>query len=53
MKFQDRRCLRCQEEFPSRGPGNRICLKCSDKNRKVYVPLETPREEGRKAIHQH
>lgn len=26
-----RSCLRCSCEFPSRGVGNRICKKCSEK----------------------
>lgn len=26
-------CLRCLEEFPSRGPGNRICDVCTETNK--------------------
>lgn len=28
-----RRCLRCDREFSSIGPGNRICRECQEKNR--------------------
>ena len=30
--FQDRRCLGCGELFPSTGPANRICGKCSGRD---------------------
>lgn len=51
MESQDRLCLRCQKRFPSTGPGNRICGRCAVQNRRghVYVPVETPKEEGENA----
>ncbi len=31
-------CLRCNTTFPSKGPGNRICPKCSKVNAR-YGPI--------------
>lgn len=32
---QKRMCLKCGEKFPSKGPYNRICDKCSSMNERV------------------
>ncbi len=32
---QKRMCLKCGEKFPSKGPYNRICDKCSSVNERV------------------
>ena len=31
-----RKCLRCNNEFESHGPGNRICNKCHAYNKSIY-----------------
>ena len=38
-------CLKCRNEFPSHGPGNRICPKCQKKNselRTINLPQIPP-----------
>ncbi len=37
-----RKCLRCQNQFNSGGPGNRICPSCGEINAKVKVPPSSP-----------
>jgi hypothetical protein len=32
-----RRCLKCNEEFPSKGAGNRICKKCTQVNASLKI----------------
>ncbi len=47
---QKRMCLKCGEKFPSKGPYNRICDKCSSMNERVasstYVVGETSPAEA-------
>jgi len=46
---QKRICLKCGEKFPSKGPYNRICDKCSSINERVatnvYAVKESPPSE--------
>jgi phage FluMu protein Com len=35
MQFKTRTCLRCDKQFDSAGPGNRICPRCSRINMQV------------------
>lgn len=35
-----RRCLKCSKEFPSTGPGNRLCMKCNRDNLEIRVMRE-------------
>ena len=46
---QKRICLRCGEEFPSKGPYNRLCDKCSSINERVasstYAVRKSPPAE--------
>ena len=46
---QKRICLKCGEKFPSKGPYNRICDKCSSMNERVatstYAVRESPPSE--------
>jgi tRNA(Ile2) C34 agmatinyltransferase TiaS len=46
-----RRCLKCNEEFPSTGAGNRICKKCSRVNASLNVSeVQLARERGAKRL---
>jgi hypothetical protein len=46
-----RRCLKCNEEFPSTGAGNRICKKCARINASIKVSEEQlARERGAKRL---
>ena len=42
----ERKCLRCQQVFPSLGPGNRICKGCSESNANVRMPPTNPGMSG-------
>ncbi|MHC4139009.1 MAG: hypothetical protein ACYSR1_04005 [Planctomycetota bacterium] len=46
---QKRICLKCGEKFPSKGPYNRICDKCSSMNERVasstYAVRKSPTSE--------
>lgn len=35
--FATRTCLKCNRQFSSTGPGNRICGKCQTVNRTTYA----------------
>ncbi len=35
VQKRERICLKCEEQFPSKGPYNRICDKCSSTNERV------------------
>lgn len=35
-------CLRCNKEFNSAGPANRICFACAEINAKVRTPPRDP-----------
>ena len=37
-KVKIRRCLKCQENFKSLG--DRLCPKCNESNRDVYIPMQ-------------
>ena len=41
---QKRMCLKCGEKFPSKGPYNRICDKCSSMNERVASSAYAVRE---------
>jgi Zn finger protein HypA/HybF involved in hydrogenase expression len=41
---QKRMCLKCGEKFPSKGPYNRICEKCSSMNERVASSAYAVRE---------
>ncbi|MDP6924343.1 MAG: hypothetical protein R2568_04860 [Candidatus Scalindua sp.] len=47
---QKRVCLKCGEKFPSKGPYNRVCDKCSSMNERVanstYAVRESPSPES-------
>ncbi len=47
---QKRVCLKCGEKFPSKGPYNRVCDKCSSMNERVanstYAVRESPPSES-------
>ena len=47
---QKRICLKCGEKFPSKGPYNRVCDKCSSMNERVanstYAVRENPPTES-------
>ncbi len=47
---QKRVCLKCGEKFPSKGPYNRVCDKCSSVNERVanstYAVRESPPSES-------
>lgn len=46
---QKRMCLKCGEKFPSKGPYNRLCDKCSSMNERVasstYAVKKNPSSE--------
>ncbi len=48
---QKRTCLKCREKFPSKGPYNRICDKCSSTNERVasstYAVKNNPPSESK------
>ena len=37
-----RKCLKCDKEFNSVGPANRICPKCGEVNAKIRIPPRDP-----------
>ncbi len=43
---QKRTCLKCGEKFPSKGPYNRICDKCSSMNERVAKSTYAVRENA-------
>ena len=43
---QKRICLKCGEKFPSKGPYNRICDKCSSMNERVASSTYAIRENS-------
>jgi len=53
MKEDDKKkrtCLKCQKEFMSIGPGNRICAKCNSNSAKYYdkeVFIDSSKRSGR------
>ncbi len=48
---QKRMCLKCGEKFPSKGPYNRVCDKCSSVNERVasstYAIRKSPPSESK------
>mgnify|MGYP003961919351 FL=1 len=48
---QKRVCLKCGEKFPSKGPYNRVCDKCSSVNERVasstYAVRKSPPSESK------
>ncbi len=48
---QKRMCLKCGEKFPSKGPYNRICDRCSSTNERVasstYAVRQNPPSESK------
>ena len=42
---QKRVCLKCGEKFPSKGPYNRVCDKCSSMNERVANSTYAVREK--------
>ena len=42
---QKRSCLKCGEKFPSKGPYNRVCDKCSSMNERVANSTYAVREK--------
>ena len=43
---QKRSCLKCGEKFPSKGPYNRVCDKCSSMNERVANSTYAVRESA-------
>ena len=43
---QKRVCLKCGEKFPSKGPYNRVCDKCSSMNERVANSTYAVREKS-------
>ncbi len=43
---QKRVCLKCGEKFPSKGPFNRVCDKCSSTNERVANSTYAVRESS-------
>ena len=43
---QKRVCLKCGERFPSKGPYNRVCDKCSSMNERVANSTYAVREKA-------
>ncbi len=43
---QKRVCLKCGEKFPSKGPYNRVCDKCSSMNERVANSTYAVRENA-------
>ena len=43
---QKRSCLKCGEKFPSKGPYNRVCDKCSSMNERVANSTYAVRENS-------
>ena len=43
---QKRVCLKCGEKFPSKGPYNRVCDKCSSMNERVANSTYAVRESS-------
>ena len=43
---QKRSCLKCGEKFPSKGPYNRVCDKCSSMNERVANSTYAVRESS-------
>ncbi len=43
---QKRICLKCGEKFPSKGPYNRVCDKCSSMNERVASSTYAIRESS-------
>ncbi len=43
---QKRVCLKCGEKFPSKGPHNRVCDKCSSMNERVANSTYAVRESS-------
>ena len=43
---QNRVCLKCGEKFPSKGPYNRVCDKCSSMNERVANSTYAVRESS-------
>lgn len=43
---QKRVCLKCGEKFPSKGPYNRVCDKCSSMNERVANSTYAVRENS-------
>ena len=43
---QKRSCLKCGEKFPSKGPYNRVCDKCSSMNERVANSTYAVREKS-------
>lgn len=37
MEKKKRTCLKCNKLFDSKGPGNRICKRCSEINASLYL----------------
>ena len=42
---QKRICLKCGEKFPSKGPYNRLCDKCSSMNERVASSTYSVRDK--------
>ena len=51
IDIKPRRCLKCQKDFLSEGPGNRICGGCRQRHRRLYEGVsesELQAQRGRK-----
>lgn len=48
MSMESRVCLKCQKDFDSKGPGNRICPKCKRTN--DYEPTSRANSETTKIV---
>ena len=42
-----RSCLKCNKEFDSTGPGNRICFKCNGQNESMRATAQASGGNGR------
>ncbi len=51
LGYKERKCLKCQADFNSSGPGNRICPACTNANRACKSRIIPPKSGyGRKVI---
>ena len=49
LKKRPRHCLKCNRQFQSTGPWNRLCRRCNASNRDVKTPpSSSPRWNGQR-----
>lgn len=42
-----RECLKCDEKFSSKGPGDRLCPKCKPRGQAIFGLVDAPYKEHR------